>query len=126
MDTAILLALPPNTATPLPGFGTLHSYLPQNYFPTYTYTPSVTPTFITATQITNTQTATMTLAPLENTTAADTSTPEIVALETQPSKSSNWRDLFIPFCGLSLILLGLLLFWFASKRNKQPKYRSYP
>ncbi|HLO33511.1 MAG TPA: S8 family serine peptidase, partial [Anaerolineales bacterium] len=119
MDAAILsVGQNPTSTSPAPISqpGPARGFVPLPTFP-----PSATVTLVpTQTEAAPASPAlTATQGPLP----AISDTPEIIALETEiPTKTSfgmsvsNW---FLPCCGASLILLGLLLFWMARQEQKK-------
>jgi hypothetical protein len=120
MDAAIQLALPNYTATPTSIEQAPLFFNPGVYFPTATSTPSATGTFTAPVIKTESQTPTLTLQPVENGGDSDTPTPEIIALDTQtPEEAGTGSNWIVPICGVILILIGLLLFLFVSRRKRR-------
>ena len=70
--------------------------------------------------MTESQTPTLTLQPVESGDGGDTPTPEIIALDTQtPEEAGAGSNWIVPTCGVILILIGLLLFLFVSRRKRR-------
>jgi len=118
MDAALRLVLgnplPPSPAPvppgSLPGASGGFVQLP-------TLTPPATDTPLPT--LTETVPASPAFLPTETTAPAFPETPEVIALT--ESESVSW---FLPGCSLTLILLGLLLFWLAS-RQRRKKHRIF-
>ncbi len=83
--------------------------------PSLTFTPLPTQTEILPASPASTSTDTPTLASIN--------TPEVIALETEISNESNITDRFLPGCGISLIFLGILLFWMADRERRKNRKR---
>jgi subtilisin family serine protease len=123
MDSAIQLALPNYTSTPpsidnedeIPLF-----HNPGGYFLTATFTPSATATFTETATMTESRTPTLTLRPVENSLSSNTPTPEIIALDTpKPTGTGAGSSWIMPICGIFLIIIGILLFLFVSRRKRR-------
>ena len=123
MDKAIQLAQASYTSTPAPIEKEAPLfYNPGGYFPTATFTPTATVTYTATTTMTETQTPTLTLQPIENNSGSgsDTPTPEIIALDTQtPGAAGGGSNWIVPICGILLIIIGILLFIFFSRRKRR-------
>ena len=120
MDAAIQLALPNYTSTPASIEEASLFYNPGGYFLISTFTPSVTATATAPVTLTQSQTPTVMFQSTENWDGSDTPTAEIIALNTQTPDGagvgSNW---IVPMCGILLIIIGLLLFLFVSRRKRR-------
>ncbi len=118
MDAAILAAQPnpQNQVRP-----TARIFGPGGFAFTSTFTPTTTATPTAALPTVGSQTATLTLQPQGNDIGDETPTPEIIALGTETSSLMAGRDWYVPICGFLLILIGIILLWFTSRR----KWRSY-
>ena len=120
MDAAIQLALPNYTSTPTSIDQAPLFFNPGGYFLTATYTPSVTATLTAPITLTESQTPTLTLQPVENSNGGDTPTSEVIALDTQtPEEAGAGSNWIVPICGILLIIIGLLLFLFVSRRKRR-------
>lgn len=128
MDTALQLS-PPPTST----YTASHTLTPTvssttRFAVSSTYLPEIPATNLPTLTATSTMplTATLTLTPTNlpqyTPTINISDTAEVKALEnpekikTDTTKTTNW---FLPCCGSSLILLGILLFWMAYQNNKE-------
>jgi len=120
MDAAIQLASP--NYTPAPEDGNSPVFVPGGYAFTATFTPSITSTSTIQIPLNESQTPTLTPLPMDNSESNDTPTPEIIALDAQSTdEAGSGQSWLIPCCAILLILLGVLLLWFGTKR----KWRSY-
>jgi thermitase len=121
MDTAILQAWP--AASGNNNAPTAFIFQPGGYIPTATFTPNVTSTITsTVPSASLNETPTLTLQPDENGTGdLDTPTPELMIQATETPQAGAGGNWYIPLCALLFILIGVLLFWFGSRR----RWRSY-
>ena len=120
MDSAIQLALPNYTFTPTSIEEASLFYNPGGYFLISTFTPSVTATATAPVTLTQSQTPTVTFQSTGIREGSDTPTPEIIALDTPTSDGEGaGSDWIVPICGILLIIIGLLLFLFVSRRKRR-------